>query len=287
MKLGSFLDAGVRTWGMLGVAGLRLAPDAVRERFPGLRQLIAAGLPADVVAACAAAPAVDPDALPATLRFQPVIPDPARILCVGINYLHHIREMGREPPDYPTLFTRFPESLVGHREPLVRPRLSMQYDFEGEVAVVIGRRARYVQAADALGVVAGWTIFFDGSIRDWQYHTSQFIPGKNFPATGSCGPWLVTPDELPDPRTCTLETRVNGEVLQAASVGDLCFDVPAIIEYLSSFTTLEPGDIIATGTPAGVGYARKPQRWLQPGDRIEVAASGIGVLGHTVIGEQS
>lgn len=194
--------------------------------------------------------------------------------------------MGREKPDYPTLFTRFPDSLVGHGEALVRPRLSTEYDYEGELAIVIGKPARYVAAAQALDYVAGYTCFLDGSVRDWQRHTTQFIPGKNFPATGGCGPWLVTTDEIPDPARLQLKTRVNGEVLQAAPVSDLCFDVRRIIEYCSSFCQLNPGDIIATGTPSGVGVARKPPRWLTPGDLVEVDISGIGILRHRVISEE-
>jgi 2-keto-4-pentenoate hydratase/2-oxohepta-3-ene-1,7-dioic acid hydratase in catechol pathway len=204
---------------------------------------------------------------------------------VGINYLEHIHEMGREKPDYPTLFTRFPDTLVGHGEDIVRPRVSTQFDYEGELAIVIGRPARYVTAARALDHVAGYTCFLDGSVRDWQRHTTQFTPGKNFPATGGCGPWLVTSDEIPDPAALRLTTRVNGEVLQQAPVSDLCFGVPRIIEYCSSFSTLHPGDIIATGTPSGVGFARTPPRWLKPGDSVEVEISGIGILRHQVVDE--
>jgi 2-keto-4-pentenoate hydratase/2-oxohepta-3-ene-1,7-dioic acid hydratase in catechol pathway len=204
---------------------------------------------------------------------------------VGINYLEHIHEMGRDKPDYPTLFVRFPDTLVGHREPVVRPRVSAEYDYEGELAIVIGRAARQVRAADALAHVAGYTCLLDGSVRDWQRHTTQFTPGKNFPATGGCGPWLVTTDEIPDPARLELRTRVNGEVLQAAPTSDLCFGVQQIIEYCSGFCQLNPGDIIATGTPSGVGFARQPPRWLTPGDVVEVEISGIGILTHTVTDE--
>lgn len=283
MKLASFLDDGAPTWGLVEPAGggVRLATPALRTRFPELRGMLAAGALRDALAPLSAAPLRDL----AGLRFAPVIPNPSRIICVGINYLEHIREMGREKPDYPTLFTRYPDSLVGHGEPVVRPRISTQYDYEGELAIVIGKAARYVTAADALDYVAGYTCFFDGSVRDWQRHTSQFIPGKNFPATGGCGPWLVTPDEIPDPAVLRLATRVNGEVLQKAPVSDLCFDVRRIIEYCSSFCELQPGDILATGTPSGVGFARKPPRWLVPGDLVEVEISGIGILRHTVVDE--
>ncbi|MEQ1802434.1 MAG: fumarylacetoacetate hydrolase family protein [Gammaproteobacteria bacterium] len=289
MKLASINDGATRTWGLIealeGVpdGGARLATPALRQQFPDLRSLLAAGTPRDILAALAAVPARRVDGL----RFASVIPEPARILCVGINYLEHIHEMGREKPDYPTLFTRFPDTLVGHGEPIVRPRISSQYDYEGELAIVIGRTARQVSADSALDHVAGYTCFLDGSVRDWQRHTTQFTPGKNFPATGGCGPWLVTTDEIPDPDALRLETRVNGEVLQAAPVSDLCFGVRRIIEYCSSFCALNPGDIIATGTPSGVGFARTPPRWLRAGDTVEVEISGIGILRHHVVDEAS
>jgi 2-keto-4-pentenoate hydratase/2-oxohepta-3-ene-1,7-dioic acid hydratase in catechol pathway len=287
MKLASIQEGTTLTWGLVEAldqppgAGVRLAPPALRERFPDLRSLLAAGIPADVHPALSAAPLRNL----AGLGFAPVIPNPSRIICVGINYLEHIHEMGRAKPDYPTLFTRFPDTLVGHGEAIVRPRISTQFDYEGELAIVIGKRARYVSADRALDHVAGYTCLLDGSIRDWQRHTTQFIPGKNFPATGGCGPWLVTTDEIPDPAALRLTTRVNGEVLQQAPVSDLCFGVPRIIEYCSSFCALNPGDIIATGTPSGVGFARTPPRWLKPGDTVEVEISGIGILRHQVVDE--
>jgi len=282
MKLASFRDGASTTWGLVQSDGVQVAPPAARKRYPALRDVLAAG----AVSALPALLAPETFRDPASLRFAPVIPDAARIICVGVNYLEHIHEMGRERPDYPTLFTRFPDSLVGHGEPIVRPRISGQYDYEGELAIVIGKSARYVRAADALDHVAGYTCFLDGSVRDWQRHTSQFIPGKNFPATGSCGPWIVTTDEIPDPARLKLQTRINGEVLQQAPISDLCFDVRHIVEYCSSFCVLNPGDIIATGTPSGVGFARKPPRWLTPGDTVEVDISGIGVLRNQVTGEE-
>lgn len=281
MKLASFHNGPAAVYGIVAGDGLRPAPEAFRRRYPELRQVLAAGVLAGLQDATTDVPAVDP----AAVRFDPVIPLPGKILCVGVNYLAHIREMGREPPDYPTLFVRFPDSLVGHGQPIVRPRVSHQYDYEGELAVVIGRRARYLKATEALRYVAGYTCFLDGSVRDYQRHTTQFIPGKNFPATGSLGPWLVTADEIPDPARLTLKTRVNGEVLQSAPISDLCIDVPQIMAYCSEFCQLNPGDIIATGTPSGVGFARTPPRWLQPGDVVEVEISGIGILKNTVADE--
>jgi len=282
MKLASLHDGAITTWGLVQTGGVQLAPSAVRAKLPGLRDVITAGALAGIPALLAPEPLRDP----ASLRFAPVIPEPARIICVGVNYLKHIREMGREKPAYPSLFTRFPDTLVGHGQPIIRPRVSTQFDYEGELAIVIGKPARYASAADALDHVAGYTCFLDGSVRDWQMHTTQFIPGKNFPATGSCGPWLVTTDEIPDPSRLELQTRVNGEVVQEAPISDLCFDVRRIVEYCSTFCQLNPGDIIATGTPGGVGFARKPQRWLTPGDVVEVDISGVGVLSNEVADEE-
>ncbi len=281
MKLASFRDDNGGTWGLVETAGVRLAPAALRTRFPDLRSVLAAEALQEIprqlgrVTLCNLS----------TLRFAPLIPSPARILCVGINYRDHIHEMGWEMPGYPTLFTRFADTIVGHGEPIVRPRVSSQFDYEGELAIVIGKPARYVPAVEARDYVAGYTCFLDGSVRDWQRHTTQFIPGKNFPATGGCGPWLVTTDEIPDPARLHLLTRVNGEVLQSAPVSDLCCDVARIIEYCSSFCLLNPGDIIATGTPSGVGAARTPPRWLKAGDVVEVEISDIGILGHHVVDE--
>ncbi len=222
------------------------------------------------------------------IELSPVLPDPAvKFLCVGVNYLPHIREMGREPPAHPVVFTRFSNSLVGHGASMVRPRQSEQFDFEGELAVVIGRRARHVRRADALSYVAGYSCFNDGSIRDFQWHGPQWTAGKNFARSGSFGPWLVTADEIPDPSVLTLQTRLNGEVVQSESVAELFFDIPALIEYITSWAQLEPGDVIVTGTPGGVGAGRKPPLWMRPGDTVEVEISGIGILRNDIIDEDA
>ncbi|MBB5391252.1 MULTISPECIES: fumarylacetoacetate hydrolase family protein [unclassified Herbaspirillum] len=214
----------------------------------------------------------------AEVQFLPVIPDPEKILCVGINYLSHVKETGRELPKHPMIFARFADSQTGHLQPIIRPHASEKLDFEGELAVVIGRKARHVKAAEALDYVAGYACYNDGSVRDWQKHTIQFIPGKNFPQTGGFGPWLVTPDEAGDPSQLSLVTRLNGTVVQEARTDDLIFPIPALIEYCSTFTELNPGDVIITGTTGGVGAFREPPLWMKPGDVVEVEISGLGKL---------
>ena len=188
-------------------------------------------------------------------------------------------------PKKPTIFTRWANTQVGHLQPLVRPKQSETLDFEGEMAVVIGRRARHTSRQQAMSVVAGYSCYNDGSVREWQRHTTQFTPGKNFPNTGGFGPWIVTPDEVGDITKSTLLTRVNGEEVQRATLDDLVFDVPALIEYCAAFTALEPGDVIITGTTGGVGAYRTPPLWLKPGDEVEVEVSGVGTLRNPVVQE--
>lgn len=273
MRLASFIVDGEPGYGLVVDDRIRPATPEFRVAFPDLRAVLAAE----------AAPRLSKNVgaeVPAGthLQFQPPLPTPGKILCVGVNYRAHITEMGRSMPDYPVVFTRFASSLVGHREALIRPSASPQYDFEGELAVIIGKVARHVSRQRALEYVAGYTCFMDGSVRDWQRHTGQFTPGKNFERSGAMGPWLVTADEIADPARLKLETRVNGTRMQRGEVADLVFDVPALVEYCSTFTELQPGDVIATGTPGGVGAARTPPTWLQPGDTVEVEIGSIGVL---------
>lgn len=219
------------------------------------------------------------------VEFLPVIPNPGKIFCIGINYRSHVQETGRDMPTQPMIFTRFADSQTGHLQPIVRPKVSEKLDFEGELAVVIGKRARHVSADRALDHVAGYSAYNDGSVRDWQRHTSQFTPGKNFPQTGGFGPWLVTADEIPDPSALTLQTRLNGVVVQDAKTDDLIFPVERLIEYCSTFTTLDPGDVIITGTTGGVGAFRQPPLWMKVGDVVEVEISRIGVLRNPIVDE--
>ncbi|MDT9632619.1 fumarylacetoacetate hydrolase family protein [Pseudomonas sp. JV449] len=222
----------------------------------------------------------------AEVTFLPVIPNPGKVLCIGINYATHVRETGREMPTYPMIFTRFADSQTAHLQPIVRPTASHKLDFEGELAVVIGKVARHVKHAEALDYVAGYACYNDGSVRDWQKHTIQFVPGKNFPNTGGFGPWLVTGDEIGDPQDLELTTRLNGEVMQHTRTSDMIFDVRQLIEYCSTFTELAPGDVIVTGTTGGVGAFREPPVWMKPGDQVEVEIAGIGTLRNSIVDEQ-
>jgi 2-keto-4-pentenoate hydratase/2-oxohepta-3-ene-1,7-dioic acid hydratase in catechol pathway len=278
MRLLSFEHNGTASYGIAvngGIidAGKRLAPG-----WPTLRSALAG----EGLGLLEAMQHDQPDLDRGSVRFLPVIPQPGKIICVGVNYLAHIKEMGRDIPERPVLFVRFADSQVGHEQPLVHPGVSEHFDYEGELAVVIGRSAHRVTAAEALNHVAGYSCFNDGSVRDYQRHTSQFTAGKNFRHSGSFGPWLVTRDEIPDPGQLQLETRLNGKVMQSAPLSDLCFSVPALLEYCSTFARLEPGDVLLTGTPGGVGAARTPPVWLVPGDTVEVQIDAIGVLRNPV-----
>jgi 2-keto-4-pentenoate hydratase/2-oxohepta-3-ene-1,7-dioic acid hydratase in catechol pathway len=222
----------------------------------------------------------------AGLTLWPPIPQPPKILCVGLNYLSHARETGMTPPETPIFFVRFPSSLVGDGAALVRPAASAQFDYEAELAVVVGRSARHVGRDDALDYVAGYSLVNDGSLRDYQKRVPQWTLGKNFDRSGSFGPEIVTAGDLPAGAAgLRIETRLNGDTVQAGRTDDLIFDVAALIEAASEVMTLEPGTVIATGTPPGVGMARTPPLWMQPGDTVEVAVEGIGRLVNPVVAE--
>jgi 2-keto-4-pentenoate hydratase/2-oxohepta-3-ene-1,7-dioic acid hydratase in catechol pathway len=279
MKLVSFRTDGGASFGV--VSGDGIVDAGARLQLGDLRSALAAG----ALGRVAAMASETLDFAFAEVELLPVIPNPDKILCIGINYATHVRETGREIPSHPMIFARFAASQVGQGQPLLRPPESEQFDFEGELAVVIGKAGRRIDRAAALGHVAGYACYNDGSIRDWQRHTSQFLPGKSFEHSGSFGPWLVTADEIPDPSRLTLETRLNGQVVQQAPISDLIFDVPALIVYISTFITLLPGDVIVTGTTSGVGAFRKPPLWMRDGDTVEVEISGIGVLRNPIADE--
>ncbi|WP_199773622.1 fumarylacetoacetate hydrolase family protein [Rhizobium sp. NXC24] len=222
-----------------------------------------------------------PDYPLADIRYLPVIPNPSKILCVATNYWDRESEVGQRP-DYPLTFSRFASSQTGHGEPLLKPDLSDKFDYEGELAVIIGKAGRRIAEADALTHVAGYSCFNDGSVRDWQKHSTQFTPGKNFFRTAGFGPWMVSADEISVPTGLSLHTRVNGELRQSNDTSRLIFPIPWLISYFSQFTLLEPGDVIVTGTPNGFGSTRMPPVFLADGDTVEVEISGIGTLSNTV-----
>jgi 2-keto-4-pentenoate hydratase/2-oxohepta-3-ene-1,7-dioic acid hydratase in catechol pathway len=213
------------------------------------------------------------------------VPSPRRILCFGVNYLEHALEGGRPPTKWPEVFVRGADSVAAPYGDLIKPELSSRFDYEGELGVVIGSGGRYIRAQDALSVIAGYVIVMDGTAREWQRASTQWTPGKNFDATMPIGPELVTTDEL-DAADVQLTTTLNGEVMQSASTAQMIFDIPQTIEYVSSFTTLRVGDVIATGTPGGVGFARTPPVWLAPGDLLEVAIEGLGRIANRVVAEE-
>jgi 2-keto-4-pentenoate hydratase/2-oxohepta-3-ene-1,7-dioic acid hydratase in catechol pathway len=248
-----------------------------------------AGAPVDLKAAIAAgsldALATGDEIALAEVTLLPVIPNPGKILCVGHNYESHRQETGRAKVDHPSIFTRFADTLVGAGQSIVLPHVSTNLDFEGELAIVIGRGGRAIAEEDALDHIAGYACFNDASLRDWQWHTTQFAPGKNFPGTGAFGPRLVTPAEAGDLADVHVTTRLNGEIVQDQPVRDMIFPIAQIIAYVSAFTPLSPGDVIATGTPGGVGAKRTPPLWMKAGDRVEIAIGPIGTLTNTITQE--
>jgi 2-keto-4-pentenoate hydratase/2-oxohepta-3-ene-1,7-dioic acid hydratase in catechol pathway len=251
------------------------------EGAPTLRRFLQTG----ALKGAAALADEPPDFALADITFAPVIPNPDKVICIGLNYAEHVRETGRTITEKPALFPRYAGCQVGHLQPMIKPAVSDEFDYEGELAVIIGIEGRHITAENALAHVAGYACYNDGSIRDWQRHTSQFLPGKNFVGTGSFGPWMVTADEIPDPSRLTLETRLNGKIVQESGTDQMITPVPQLIAYISTFLKLLPGDVIVTGTPAGVGMKRTPPLWMKPGDTVEVEISSIGVLRNTVVAE--
>lgn len=280
MKLMSFSRAGQNGFGVVDGETVLVVDDA---RWPSLRAAMAGASLKDIEAAARKAA----QAIPlGEVEFLPPITDPEKIICVGLNYATHAGEAKMDLPDSPSLFVRFPSSQVGHLQDVVKPQISEEYDFEGELAAVIGKPARHVPEDKALDYVAGYTIFGEHSVRDWQFHSRQATPGKNFWRSGAIGPWMVSADEIPDPSKLRLVTRLNGETMQDDTTDHLIFSIPQLIAYISDFTELLPGDIISTGTPSGVGFARDPKLYLKPGDEIEIEIEGIGQLRNRVAAEK-
>jgi 2-keto-4-pentenoate hydratase/2-oxohepta-3-ene-1,7-dioic acid hydratase in catechol pathway len=277
MKLASYRHAGRSSYGIVTAKGI--IDLATRSGVPTLRAFLEGG-PATRAERHAGA---SPDVALEAIELLPVVPDPAHIVCIGINYASHIAEVvqagvKRAMPDKPSVFLRCADTLVGHGQPLIMPRVSNDLDYEAELAVVIGTPGRYIPEQDALGHVAAYTCFNDGSVRDWQFHTNNITPGKNFPLTGALGPWMVTADEIPDPQRLAVRTRVNDRTMQDGNTADMIFGVARIIAYVSSFIRLVPGDILATGTPEGVGFSRKPPVFLREGDVCEIDIESVGRL---------
>jgi 2-keto-4-pentenoate hydratase/2-oxohepta-3-ene-1,7-dioic acid hydratase in catechol pathway len=241
-----------------------------RESLAGAARILGAGKPLDRE----------------RIRFLPPLSNPQKIVCVGLNYADHTKESPYEQPKYPTLFSRFNSTLIGHGAPIICPRASEQLDYEGELAVIIGKRGRHIPSERALDYVAGYSIFNDASVRDYQFKSPQWTVGKNFDATGAFGPSFVTADDLPPgARGLRLQTRLNGQVVQDATTADMLFDVVSLITIISEAMTLEVGDVIVSGTPAGVGFARKPPLWMKHGDECEVEIEGLGVLRNPIVDE--
>ena len=279
MKFASFTHAGRAGYGLVTDGGII---DLTRRfpEVPTLRTFIAGGL--DRAAAVAGAPA---DFALSEVTLSPVIPDPDKIVCVGLNYHDHVNETGRTVTPNPMLFARYAGSQVGAGTALVKPLESDEFDYEGELAVIIGKAGRRISEADALSHVAGYACYNDASVRDWQRHTSQFMPGKTFAATGAFGPWMVSADEIPDPTRLTLATRLNGAQVQHTSVDLMITPIPTLIAYTSTILPLLPGDVIVSGTPGGVGARRTPKLFMKDGDVVEVEVSGIGVLRNPIVAE--
>jgi 2-keto-4-pentenoate hydratase/2-oxohepta-3-ene-1,7-dioic acid hydratase in catechol pathway len=256
------------------------APDSFLTQYPDLKSVIAAHQLEALEAATvlSGVPVKASDA-----RLLPVIPNPGKVFCVGLNYKSHVAEMKRADSEHPAIFTRFADSLSAHGAPLPKPEATQRVDFEGELAVIIGKSGRNIAQAQAWDHIAGYACFNDGTARDWQRHTHQWTPGKNFPATGPLGPFMASQKAIPDVNQLTLQSRLNGQVMQHASLADLIFTLPVIIEYLSGFTNLSPGDVIATGTPGGVGDKREPPVYMNSGDVIEVEITGLGILRNVVV----
>jgi 2-keto-4-pentenoate hydratase/2-oxohepta-3-ene-1,7-dioic acid hydratase in catechol pathway len=265
MRFASFMVDGSAAWG-------RVEHDQVLviDTFPSLRAAIASGQLATLQSNSRRLPLAE-------VQWLPLITDPGKILCVGLNYEKHRQETGREQVANPTIFTRFADSQTAHNS-----EESDDLDYEGELAVVIGKGGRRIPTAQALDHVAGYSCYNDASVRDWQAHSIQFTPGKNWPSTGAFGPWMVTPDEFGELGPQRLQTRLNGEVMQEARLEEMIFPVGRLIEYVSTFTPLAAGDVIVSGTPGGVGVKRNPPVFMKSGDRVEVEIDGIGTLSNTI-----
>ncbi len=279
MKLASYLLDGQPSYGVVDGGSVIDLGRRLGTRYADLRALISGNA---LDEAKRAAAGQKPDAAFDSLTHLPVIPNPDKIVCVGLNYEEHRVETNRDKTENPALFLRVPGSQLGHGQPMPRPRESKMFDYEGEIAVIIGTGGRRIAEADAWRHIVGYACYNDGSVRDWQRHTVQWTAGKNFQRTGPFGPWMVTADEIPPGTVLTLVTRLNGAEMQRATTEMMIFKIPRLIHYISTFTELVPGDVIVTGTPGGVGSRRTPPVWMNPGDEVEVEVDRVGVLRNTI-----
>jgi 2-keto-4-pentenoate hydratase/2-oxohepta-3-ene-1,7-dioic acid hydratase in catechol pathway len=281
MKLASYIANGKPSFGAVVGDGVVTLNDKLGGRYSTLRDALAGGAVDEMKRLAQGA---TPDQKLAGLKFLPLIPNPEKIMCVGINYKSHAAEHGTEAPKLPNIFTKFVNTLEAHEGEMLRPKVSTSFDFEGELALVIGKGGRHIKAADALSHVAGYTCFCDGSVRDFTKYS--LVASKNFLRSSPLGPWMVTADEIPDPTKLTLVTRLNGKEMQRSGTDMLIHSIPAIIEFCSVFTPLSPGDIIATGTPDGIGAKQTPPVWMKAGDVLEIEISNIGTLRNKIVDEK-
>ena len=279
MKLASYMHDNTACYGSVVGDGIIDLSRRIGARYRDIRTLLADG---GLAQAQTASAGQAPDLKLADVRLLPVIPNPGKIFCIGLNYEDHRKESKREKTEAPSVFVRFPESQVGHGQPMLRPRESHKFDFEGENALIIGKSGRRIAEKDAWDYVAGYACYNDGSVRDWQHATTQWTAGKNFAATGSFGPWMVTADEIPPGTPLTLVTRLNGAEMQRSTTEFMIHSIPRLISHLSTWVPLAPGDVIVSGTPGGVGARREPPVWMKPDDVVEVEVDRVGVLRNTV-----
>jgi 2-keto-4-pentenoate hydratase/2-oxohepta-3-ene-1,7-dioic acid hydratase in catechol pathway len=273
MKLLTYKTSRGASYGAVAGQGVIDLGRRLGSKYPDLKALIAGNAFGEAAKLLKEAP----DHKLSEIEFLPVIPNPGKIVCVGLNYQDHVVETGRDNTEQPAIFLRVAESQLGHKQPMPRPRESTHLDFEAEIAVIIGKGGRRISQKDSWSHIAGYSCYNDGSVRDWQRHTIQWTAGKNFDATGAFGPWLVTADEIPPNTTMTLSCRLNGETMQKATTEQMIFKIPKIIEYVSTWTTLAPGDVLVTGTPGGVGARRTPPLWMKPRDKVEIEIDKVGI----------
>jgi 2-keto-4-pentenoate hydratase/2-oxohepta-3-ene-1,7-dioic acid hydratase in catechol pathway len=287
MRLLSFSVGGKESWGAVVGDGVIDLGKALGGKYPALQDFIGSEDFArrDQIVAGRA-----PDYPLSAIRYLPVIPKAEKIICLVRNYMDHHQEvlaagLQRELSKFPPIFLRYWRSQVGHNEPIVRPKVSHELDWEAELAVIIGKPGRHIAEKDAMSHIAGYACYNDVSVREWQFHAKQIAAGKNFVGTGPFGPWMVTADEVPNPENLKLELRINGKAEQSSSTQHLIFKIPTIIAYCSAIFDLVPGDVLVTGTPAGVGWSRKPPKFLVPGDLVEVEIEKVGLLSNPVVDE--